>query len=229
MKKWDNKTGCGLVDDDLLTETIIQVTAICPVFKLCPQPVDTFKAFELCSPDNLKVVFVGQDPYPQAGVATGILFGNKEGTSEANLSPSLKVIREAVVQPQSPSYKDGDLERFDITLESWAKQGILMINSALTVRANQIGSHKLLWFPFTADLLKRISEKDKGIIFVLFGSVAALFEPKIKKGSNHVIKCRHPAYYARIDQRMTDAPFDEINRILIEQGEEPIKWLKDGE
>lgn len=218
-----------LLGEDIVLDPLIKVTSATDTEKLCPKPEDTFKAFELCPPDKVRVVFLGQDPYPQSGVATGILFGNKEGTQERDISPSLKVIREAVIQPFEPSFKDGDLERFDVTLESWARQGILMINSALTVERNKIGSHREYWIGFTVTLMKKLSEMDRGIIFVLFGSQAASFKPNIRIGSNHVIKCRHPAYYARIESRMTDAPFNEVNRLLRTMGEEPIKWLQDGE
>lgn len=223
MEEWIEFLG-----EDTFFNPIMKIASITDTRKLCPKPEDTFKAFKMCPPDKVRVVFLGQDPFPQLGVATGILFGNKEGTQERDISPSLQIIREAVIQPFEPSFKDGDLERFDITLESWARQGILMINSALTVEANKIGSHREYWIGFTANLMKKLSEMDKGIIFVLFGSQAASFKPNIKSG-NKIIKCRHPAYYARIESRMTDAPFEEVNRLLRTMGEEPIKWLKDGE
>ena len=93
---------------------------------LCPAQSDVFGAFEICPLKNLKVVMLGQDPYPQKGVATGVLFGNRKEVDEDNLSPSLNVVKEAAINFEVPHYGI----TFDQTLESWAKQGILMINSA---------------------------------------------------------------------------------------------------
>ena len=84
---------------------------------LCPLQSDVFKAFELCPLKDLKVVMIGQDPYPQKGVATGILFGNKVEVNEDNLSPSLNIIKEAVINYEIPH----NCIIFDQTLESWAK------------------------------------------------------------------------------------------------------------
>ena len=135
---------------------------------LCPAQSDVFRAFELCPLKDLKVVMLGQDPYPQKGVATGILFGNRKEVNEDNLSPSLNVVKEAAINFEVPHY----CITFDQTLESWAKQGILMINSALTVEMNRIGSHVMIWRPFIAKLLKNLSEYDTAIIYVLFGRQA---------------------------------------------------------
>ena len=94
--------------------------------------------------------------------ATGILFGNKADVPEDELSPSLKVVKEAAVNFEVPH----NSIIFDQTLESWARQGILMINSALTVEMNKVGSHTMLWRPFISSLLKNISETNPGLIYV---------------------------------------------------------------
>ena len=103
-------------------------------------------------------------PYPQKGVATGILFGNKKEVLEEDLSPSLKIIKEAVINFEIPHNNI----IFDQTLENWAKQGILMINSALTVEMNKIGSHVMLWRPFISKLLKNLSESSCSIVSVSY-------------------------------------------------------------
>mgnify|MGYP000186449422 CR=1 FL=1 len=95
---------------------------------LCPSSPNIFKAFRSCPLKDCKVVFLGQDPYPQQGVATGILFGNSKDTPEDKLSPSLQVVKEAAINYEIPHNRID----FDNTLESWAKQGILMINTAFT-------------------------------------------------------------------------------------------------
>lgn len=187
---------------------------------LCPSPGNIFRAFKLCPYKELRVVFLGQDPYPQKGVATGVLFGNKKRTPEDKLSPSLEVIKECCINYEIPH---GPIE-FDNTLESWAEQGILMINSALTCKVNEIGSHVMMWRKFIATLLKNLSYRETGIIYVLFGRQAQTFEPYIDSKYNHIIKVEHPAYFARANKIMPYSVFTDVNKLLQDQYGETIKW-----
>lgn len=189
--------------------------------KLCPAYSDIFKAFNVCPYDNCKVVFLGYDPYPQPGVATGICFGNKPGTT--TLSPSLEVIKEGCINHEIPH---GPIE-FDETLESWARQGILMLNSALTCETGRTGSHTMLWRPFIAKLLKNLSKYETGIIYVLFGSKAQTFKPYINNKYNDIIEVEHPAYYARTNQIMPHNVFSDINSLLKSKYNTTIEWYKD--
>lgn len=189
---------------------------------LCPAQSDVFRAFELCPLNDLKVVMLGQDPYPQKGVATGVLFGNRKEVDEDNLSPSLNVVKEAAINFEIPH----NIVIFDQTLESWAKQGILMINSALTVEMNKIGSHVMLWRPFIAKFLKNLSNKEPGIIYVLFGSQAQTFTPYINIRNSIVVKTEHPAWYARTNQKMSPKLFLDINKVLKEKYGEGIEWYQ---
>lgn len=190
---------------------------------ICPAQPDVFKAFELCPLKDLKVVMMGQDPFPQKGVATGILFGNNKEISNENLSPSLKIIKEAVINFEVPHY----CITFDQTLESWAKQGILMINSALTVEMNRIGSHVMLWRPFIAKLLKNLSEYNTAIIYVLFGRQAQTFKPYINSRFNHIIEIEHPAYFARSGTKMSHQLFIDISNKVKGIYGVPIKWYEE--
>ena len=174
-----------------------------------PEYANVFRAFTLCSRKECRVVMLGQDPYPQSGVATGILFGNAPDTKV--LSPSLKIIMDSVMSDSDSS--------FDITLESWARQGILLINSALTCETGKIGSHVMLWRPFLSKLLIKLSNDNNGIVYVLFGSQAQSFVPYIKHG--YILKERHPAYYARLGIPMPGDVFVEVNSLI--KGT-PIKW-----
>lgn len=185
-----------------------------------PDSMNWFKAFELCPYPSMKVVMIGQDPYPQRGVATGILFGNKLETNEEHLSPSLKIVKEAAINFEIPH----NSIIFDQTLESWAKQGILMINSALTVEIGKVGSHTMLWRGFISKLIKKLSEYNTGIIYVLFGEQAKTFKPYIGK-NNIILEEKHPAYYARIDGRMPSTVFKEITKLTKEKYGEPIVWF----
>ena len=189
---------------------------------LCPSIKDVFKAFKLCPYNNCRVVFIGQDPYPQRGVAQGVLFGNSSDTPENKLSPSLQIIKESVINFEIPH----NLITFDPTLESWAKQGILMINSALTTEVGKIGVHMMKWRPFMIALLKQMSMINPGIIYVLFGSQAQILEPYISK-NNYVLKIEHPAYFARTNKKMPYHIWKDINKILYDLYGERIEWFKE--
>ena len=189
---------------------------------LCPHLQNIFKAFRICPYNDCKIVFLGQDPYPQAGVATGVLFGNSKDTPEECLSPSLKVIKEAAIDYTIPH----NLIEFDNSLESWAKQGILMINTALTCTVNQVGSHFMIWKPFISKLLFNMSSINSGIIYVLFGSQAASFKDSIV-GQQHIIMEYHPAYYARRGTKLSPMLFREVNKIFKGMYNREIEFYKE--
>ena len=189
---------------------------------LCPNIKDVFKAFKLCPYNKCRVIFVGQDPYPQRGVAQGVLFGNSSDTPENKLSSSLQIIKESVINFEIPH----NLITFDPTLESWAKQGILMINSALTTEVGKIGVHMMKWRPFMIAFLKQMSMINPGIIYVLFGSQAQILEPYINK-NNYVLKIEHPVYFARINKKMPYHIWKDINKILYDLYGERIEWFKE--
>jgi uracil-DNA glycosylase len=189
---------------------------------LCPSIKDVFKAFKLCPYNNCRVVFIGQDPYPQRGVAQGVLFGNSSDTPENKLSPPLQIIKESVINFDISH----NLITFDPTLESWAKQGILMINSALTTEVGKIGVHMMKWRPFMIAFLKQMSMINPGIIYVLFGSQAQILEPYISK-NNYVLKIEHPAYFARTNKKMPYHIWKDINKILYDLYGERIEWFKE--
>ena len=189
---------------------------------LCPNIKDVFKAFKLCPYNKCRVIFVGQDPYPQRGVAQGVLFGNSSDTPENKLSPSLQIVKESVINFEIPH----NLITFDPTLESWAKQGILMINSALTTEVGKIGVHMMKWRPFMITFLKQMSMINTGIIYVLFGSQAQILEPYISK-NNYVLKIEHPAYFARTNKKMPYHIWKDINKILYDLYGERVEWFKE--
>lgn len=189
---------------------------------LCPNIKDVFKAFKLCPYNKCRVIFVGQDPYPQRGMAQGVLFGNSSDTPENKLSPSLQIIKESVINFEISH----NLITFDPSLESWAKQGILMINSALTTEVGKIGVHMMKWRPFMIAFLKQMSMINPGIIYVLFGSQAQILEPYINK-NNYVLKIEHPAYFARTNKKMPYHIWKDINKILYDLYGEKIEWFKE--
>ena len=210
-----------VIDQKELNNVIGKLNMVGKTKPIVPAYKDIFKAFTLCSRRDCKIVFLGQDPYPQKGVATGVLFGNKEDTSE--LSPSLEVIKEAAINYEIPHPP----LKFDVTLESWAKQGILMINSAFTCEMNKPGSHVMLWRPFVSKLLQNLSNTTPGLVYVLFGEQAQTFEPYINKRVNSVIKVRHPAYYARTHTKMPYWVFTELDKLMKDSYGIPIKGYEE--
>lgn len=187
--------------------------------EIYPKQKDVFQALKLVSPDECRVVFIGQDPYPQRGVATGVAFANKRGTPEEDYSPSLKVIKNSIKSLENPNL----VYTFDPSLEFWAKQGILMLNASLTVEVNKIGSHVMIWRRFIAKLITNLSKYNNNLIFVLFGDLAKSFTPYIFNGT--IIKTKHPAYYARNNELMPADVFLAVNRHLEKSGTS-IKWCQ---
>ena len=190
---------------------------------LCPSIKNVFKAFKLCSYNECKVIFIGQDPFPQKGVAQGILFGNSSNTPEDKLSPSLKVVKESVINFDIPH----NLITFDPTLESWAKQGILMLNSALTTEVGKVGIHTLKWRPFIGSFLKNMSEKNPGIIYVFFGSQAKSLNTYINNNNNYKLFIEHPAYYARLNKRMPSDIWYTVQKLVYNIYGTSIEWYKE--
>lgn len=188
---------------------------------ICPQLKNVFKAFRLCSLNNLRVVILGQDPYPQKDVATGIAFANTPKTKE--LSPSLEVLRESVIDYSIPHRT----LTFDTSLEKWEAQGVLLLNSALSCELGRVGSHTLLWRPFIISLLTNLSKYHTGIVYVLMGTAAQSFEPYINAQFNHVIRIRHPSWYARQKEKMPSDIWQEINNILINLNGTGIEWYQE--
>lgn len=200
---------------------------------LCPQLKDIFKAFTLCPLNDLRVVLMGQDPYSnlrsvccnmvatKVPVATGLAFANSPDTEV--LSPSLEVLKESIIDYTIPHRTIN----FDPSLEKWESQGVLLLNSALSCEAGRVGSHTLLWRPFIKSLLTNLSGYHTGIIYILMGTQAQSFEPYINPRFNHVIRIRHPSWYARNHAKMPSGIWREINSILIAQNGYGIEWYEE--
>lgn len=143
-------------------------------------------------------IILGQDPYPQKNVATGIAFANAEGTP---LSPSLKVIKNSVLKVYPGE--------FDQTLISWVNQGILLLNSAFTVKENTPGSDSLHWVRFTVQLLSELSEMFPNLFYLLLGKPAEFFAGHIQN-SGPIIKEMHPSFYARTKQEFPSEIWEKM-------------------
>lgn len=132
----------------------------------------------------------------------------------------MKVIKNSLFEDLHISEKDSN---FDPSLISWAEQGILMINSALTVEMNKVGSHVMIWRPFISKLLRNLSLYNPDILFVLFGLQAGTFRPYINKEST-VLEIPHPAYSARTRKKFP-LIFNAINEILAKKSKKKIRWI----
>lgn len=214
-------------------ERILKKLVTYPV--ICPNLKDIFKAFHLCPYDSLRVVILGQDPYnnlkatvldgspSRIPVATGLAFANSSDTPENLFSPSLEILRESVINPTLPH----GYINFDASLEKWEAQGVLLLNSALSCEVGKPGSHRLMWRPFIKTLLTNLSKYLTGIVYVLMGTDAQSFEPYINTRFNHVIRIRHPSWYARTMTNMPSNIWNQINSILIGQNGYGIEWFQE--
>ncbi len=174
-----------------------------------------FSAFDHTSFDNVKVVLLGQDPYHGTGQAHGLSFSVPDGIKPP---PSLgNIFKEMNTDLGIPIPKKGNLEK-------WADQGVLLLNATLTVQANNPGSHqKKGWEQFTDAVIKTISEKKKGVVFLLWGNFAKKKAELIDTKKHFVLTAAHPSPLAG-GAFFGCKHFSKTNELLKQQGLEPIDW-----
>ena len=186
-------------------------------YKCFPPGRQIFSAFNNCKFEDLKVVIIGQDPYHGPGQANGLCFSVTEGTTHP---PSLINIFKEIEQDIGKAYpKSGDLE-------AWAKQGVLLLNATLTVRAHQAGSHQGKgWEMFTDAVIQSISNSKEGIIFLLWGGYAKRKERLIDQNKHHILKSGHPSpLSANRGYWFGNKHFSKANFLLQQAGKEAIEW-----
>lgn len=181
-----------------------------------PENNNLFAAFNLCTFDNLKVVILGQDPYHKNGQANGLAFSVPKGSK---LPPSLRnIFKELKNDLDIENTTNGDLA-------SWAKQGILLLNTALTVGEGKANSHKRIgWQKFTDAIIEKISKRKEGIIFVLWGNEAIKKEDLLDKEKHFVLTSAHPSPLSAYNGFWDSKPFSKINAILKQQNKLEIIW-----
>lgn len=182
-----------------------------------PPSESTFAALELCDIDRVKVVLLGQDPYHGEGQANGLSFSVEKGVK---LPPSLRnILKEVENETGRVSIcADGDLR-------GWAEQGVLLLNSVLTVRAHEAGSHSGLgWERFTDAIIAKLSESREGLVFMLWGNYAAGKAPLIDENKHLVLKGAHPSPLSAYRGFFGCGHFTIANKYLNERGGESIKW-----
>jgi uracil-DNA glycosylase len=175
-----------------------------------------FNAFNQTPFNQVKVVLMGQDPYHGSGQAHGLCFSVPAGIS---VPPSLNnIYKEIKADLGLPIPAHGNLEL-------WARQGVLLLNATLTVRANKpLSHHNKGWETFTDSVIATLSEKKKGLVFLLWGNNAKLKEQLIDTSKHYVLKAAHPSPYSAANGFFGCRHFSKTNEILKKQSHDPIDW-----
>jgi uracil-DNA glycosylase len=181
-----------------------------------PQPKDIFKAFDLCPFQTVKVVILGQDPYHGAGQAHGLSFSVREGV---RMPPSLQNIYKELQSDMGVKVPTTG------TLEHWARQGVLLLNATLTVRAKQPGSHqKKGWEEFTDTVVRKLNDEKEHVVFILWGNYAKKKGEFIDRGKHLVLEAAHPSPYSAHSGFFGCKHFSKANAYLIAHHAKPIEW-----
>lgn len=184
--------------------------------RVYPSPKNIFRAFGLCPFDQVKVVILGQDPYHGPGQANGLCFAVNEGIT---LPPSLRNIYKELQNDLGKQVEPvGDLSH-------WAKQGVLLLNATLTVRAHQAGSHQNKgWEEFTDAVIQQVSEKKQGVVFILWGRYAQEKGKVIDETKHLIIRSAHPSPFSADRGFFGSKPFSQANAYLEWNEKQPIQW-----
>lgn len=184
--------------------------------RFTPKVKDMFNAFNACPYDTTRVVIIGQDPYPQAGVADGLAFSC---SNTGNVEASLRYMHKSIASTVDPTYVGSP------DLKSWAEQGILLLNTAFTTTVGKPGSHQLLWRPFIVQVLDSLIWEKPGLVYVFLGKKAQEYSDLIPD-NNYKIMVSHPAsaaYNKESDWDCNDM-WNKINKYLEENGQQRISW-----
>ena len=181
-----------------------------------PRGSNIFRAFDKCPFDSLKVVIIGQDPYHGPGQANGLCFSVNDGV---DFPPSLKnIFAEVHSDTGAPIPPSGNLDR-------WAEQGVLLLNSVLTVRAHQAASHAGRgWEQFTDAVVRTIAERRDGIVYMLWGSYAQRKGAIADPVRNCILKAVHPSPLSVYRGFFGCRHFSHANEYLASIGKEPVAW-----
>ncbi len=183
-----------------------------------PSMYDIFNSMKYTSFENVKVVLLGQDPYHNEGQAMGLSFSVPDGI---DIPPSLvNMYKELYAETGILPKKTGNLT-------GWARQGVLLLNTVLTVRAHQANSHKGQgWEKFTDSIIKKISDKKENVVFLLWGGNARSKKPLIDSKKHLILECAHPSPLSAYNGFFGCGHFVKTNEYLEKFGIEPIDWSK---
>ena len=181
-----------------------------------PDMYSIFNALKLTPYKDVRVVILGQDPYHEPNQAHGLCFSVQDGTP---LSPSLKnIYKELEADLGIPPSKSGDLTR-------WAKQGVLLLNTVLTVRRGEANSHKGKgWELLTDEIIRKLNDKTEPIVFILWGANARSKKSLITNPIHGIIESAHPSPLSAFNGFFGSRPFSRANKFLILNRIPPINW-----
>jgi len=181
-----------------------------------PAKENIFKALELCPLDKVKVVILGQDPYHGADQAHGLAFSVPDGVK---IPPSLRnIYKELASDIGKEIYESGNLE-------PWAKQGVLLLNSTLTVEEGEAGFHQGWgWETFTDEVIKQVSKQRENVVFLLWGKFAQNKEELINDSKHLILKTTHPSPLSASRGFLGSKPFSQTNQYLKKNKLKEINW-----
>lgn len=180
-----------------------------------PEYDDIFNCLKYTDYDEVKVVILGQDPYHEPNQAHGLAFSVNQNEPAP---PSLRNIFKEL-------FDDTGTRRVNNDLTDWAKQGVLLLNSILTVEKGNALAHKNIgWEIFTDNIISYLNDREEPIIFVLWGSYARSKKALITNYQHYIIESNHPSPLSAYRGFFGSKPFTKINKILIKLGKEPINW-----
>ena len=181
-----------------------------------PDMYDLYNCFQYTPFSNLKAVILGQDPYHNEGQAHGLCFSVQDGIVPP---PSLiNIYKEMKADLGVNPPLSGNLTK-------WAKEGVLLLNTSLSVRAHQANSHsKCGWAWFTDSVIKIISEQTQNVVFILWGGNARSKKPLIDQTKHYIIESAHPSPLSAYNGFFGSKPFSKTNEYLISKGKTPIDW-----
>ncbi len=184
--------------------------------RIYPRGSNIFRAFDKCPLDKLKVVIIGQDPYHGPGQAHGLCFSVDEGVPHP---PSLQnIFKEVASDIGTPIPSSGNLDR-------WAEQGVLLLNSVLTVREHEAASHAGKgWEQFTDAVVRRIAQEKQGVVYLLWGSYAQRKGAMVDPQRNCILKAVHPSPLSAYRGFLGCKHFSQANDYLLSTGQTPINW-----
>ena len=181
-----------------------------------PPKKEVFKAFRYTSYKDLKVVILGQDPYHGEGEAEGLSFSVKDGIRKP---PSLNNIFKELHDDIGCNIPSSG------SLVPWAKQGVLLLNTVLTVIKDKAASHKDIgWETFTDEVIKTINEKEEPVVFILWGSFARSKKKFITNPKHFIVESAHPSPLSAYNGFFGSKPFSKTNEYLIQNHLKPINW-----
>ena len=204
-----------ILDSNYYKELMDKVNEEYSTKTIFPSKENIFNAFNITDYDDVKVVIMGQDPYHGEGEAMGLSFSVNNGIK---LPPSLKNIYKEL-------YDDLGITRISGDLTDWSKQGVLLLNSTLTVVKDTPGSHaKIGWQTFTDEVIRKVNEKNTPVVFILWGNYARSKKDLITNPIHLIIESNHPSPFSARKGFFGSKPFSKTNEFLKKNNIEEIKW-----